>query len=237
QERAQVVADRQSDVAAQLQDLDNAHKAMAHELHAELAGARTDLGQAETVRKQEEGQRGQERAQVVADRQSDVAAQLQDLDNAHQAMAQELRTDLAKECAEMKSDVNNFMNDIAAVHAEARDVWQTLTATMQSKRGTPATEKPPVATQPKTVSPEQSFEPGAEQGEAAVMSEEETETPSDLATLSHLVFEYLASHPDGTKLTELENEFGVARFPMAKVIKNLMTESKVGKRDLQYFAT
>ncbi len=50
------------------------------------------------------------------------------------------------------------------------------------------------------------------------------------------VFAYLANHPDGTKLAELEKEFGVARIQIAKVIRDLMDDNKVEKRDLLYFA-
>lgn len=50
------------------------------------------------------------------------------------------------------------------------------------------------------------------------------------------VFAYLADHPDGTKLVELEEEFGVARIQIAKVIRALMDDNKVEKRDLLYFA-
>jgi hypothetical protein len=37
-------------------------------------------------------------------------------------------------------------------------------------------------------------------------------------------------------MTELEKEFGVARIQMARVIRNLMDENKVEKRNLLYFA-
>jgi hypothetical protein len=50
------------------------------------------------------------------------------------------------------------------------------------------------------------------------------------------VFVYLANHPNGTKLTELEEEFGVARSQMARVARELMDSNKVEKRDLLYFA-
>ena len=50
------------------------------------------------------------------------------------------------------------------------------------------------------------------------------------------VFAYLANHPDGTKLTELEKEFGVARIQMAKVLRELMDNNKVERHDHLYFA-
>lgn len=50
------------------------------------------------------------------------------------------------------------------------------------------------------------------------------------------VFAYLANHPDGTKLTELEEEFSLARIQIAKVIHGLIDDNKVEKHDLLYFA-
>ena len=50
------------------------------------------------------------------------------------------------------------------------------------------------------------------------------------------VFAYLADHPDGTKLTELEEEFGLARIQIARIVRALIDDNKVEKRDLLYFA-
>lgn len=50
------------------------------------------------------------------------------------------------------------------------------------------------------------------------------------------VFAYLAEHPDGTRLTDLEEEFVMGRFEMARIIKRLTDYGKVEKRDLLYFA-
>ncbi|MFQ5875673.1 MAG: hypothetical protein ACE5JL_17995 [Dehalococcoidia bacterium] len=58
----------------------------------------------------------------------------------------------------------------------------------------------------------------------------------DDGDLSNRVFAYLANHPDGARLVELEKEFGVSRFQMSRVIKNLINEGKVEKRKTLYFA-
>ncbi len=54
--------------------------------------------------------------------------------------------------------------------------------------------------------------------------------------LSDRIFANLANHPDGARLVELEKEFGVNRFQMSRVIKNLINEGKVEKRATLYFA-
>ncbi len=59
---------------------------------------------------------------------------------------------------------------------------------------------------------------------------------ASLSELRDKVFAYLANHPDGTMLIELEGEFGVARIQIAKVTRSLIEDNKVEKRDLLYFA-
>jgi len=50
------------------------------------------------------------------------------------------------------------------------------------------------------------------------------------------LFAYLANHPDGVRLVELEEEFCLARIQIARVLRELMDDIKVEKRDLLYFA-
>ena len=50
------------------------------------------------------------------------------------------------------------------------------------------------------------------------------------------VFTYLANHPDGTKLAELEEEFGLSRIQVVRVLHALMDAYKIEKRDQLYFA-
>ena len=61
-----------------------------------------------------------------------------------------------------------------------------------------------------------------------------TEEPVD--ELRDRVFAYLADHPDGTKLIELEEEFSVERVQVARVLHNLTDDNKVEKGGLLYFA-
>ena len=145
---------------------------------------------------------------------SNVGNQLKELDGAHQAMAHQQRADLSKGRVDLavgevgrKSGVNDWMKDVATAHAAAHDEWQKLAAAMQAKRGVPAAGK----------------KAGAKVG-------------PEFGDLRDKVFAYLADHPDGARMTELEKEFGVARIQMAKVVRHLTDENKVAKRDLVYFA-
>jgi len=69
------------------------------------------------------------------------------------------------------------------------------------------------------------------------VSTEESVAEEALATdLRGRVFAYLANHPDGTKLVEMEEEFGIARIQVAGIVRALIDDNKVEKRNLLYFA-
>ena len=71
---------------------------------------------------------------------------------------------------------------------------------------------------------------------AEVPSEESAAGGAPFGELRDRIFVYLADHPDGTKLPELEEEFGVARILIARVIRELMDDNLVTKRELLYYA-
>jgi len=183
--------------------------------------------------KEAEAERKRTEAKEIAQRRSDVSTMLKGFDDAHSAMSQELKADLAKvapalreaeaerkrteakEIAQRRSDVSTMLKGFDEEQAGVRDEWQKMTATMQSKRGGVAgAAKPPIEK----------------------IAEEAASITPEIAALREKVFEYLANHPDGTKLVELAEEFGVARIQVAKVVRSLIDENKIEKRDLLYFA-
>lgn len=194
-------------VANQLHELDTAHQAMAQELRANLTRERSNLA-------------------------TSVENQLQELATAHRAMARELRADLGKVkpgLAEMeerrKAEVNAWMGEVAGAHAAAQKEWQNLVVTMQAKRGA-AVAVAEAPTPAPAVAPV---------GEAKAWEEPEGEGVGDGGLLDQ-VFAYLADHPDGTRLVELEREFGLNRLESGRVVRSLIDDGKVEKRDLLYFA-
>ena len=226
QTEAKEIAQRKSDVSTMLKSFDDSHATMSKELKVDLAKVAPALRESEAERKRVA-------AQEISQRKSDVSTMLKEFDDAHAAMSKELKADLSKvapalkqaeaerkrtevkEIAQRKSDVGTMLKEFDEEQAGARDEWQKLTATMQSKRGGVAVAvKPPVEE----------------------IAEEAAEITPETAALREQVFEYLANHPDGTKLVELAEKFGVARIQIAKVVRNLMDENKVEKRDLLYFA-
>jgi len=232
----QEIAQRKSDVSTMLKEFDDNHAAMSQELKA-------DLSKVAPAIKQAEGERKRTATQEIAQRKSDVSTMLKGFDDNHAAMSQELKADLSKvapaikqaegerkrtatqEIAQRKSDVSTMLKEFHEEQAGVRDEWQTLTATMQSKRGGVAI----------AVKPAEAVAAPAEEITEEGVTEITPITP-ETADISGRTFEYLANHPDGTKLVELEQEFGVTRIEMARLLKDLMDENKVEKRELHYFA-
>ncbi|MFH1560625.1 MAG: hypothetical protein ABID84_04365 [Chloroflexota bacterium] len=197
-----------------------------------------------------------ELAQNNAQRKSDVSAQLTGYDEAHATMSRQLRSDLAhvapdlhqieaqreretqQEIAQRKSDVASHLQELGEINAGGRAAWQVMVATMQAKSAGAIV----VAEAPSEVAPTpfavEEVAPAAAMEEAAVEEEavEVGEVTEELASQSERGFEYLAHHPYGTRLTELEQEFGLGRFQAARVVRHLMNEGKAEKRDLLYFA-
>ena len=163
-----------------------------------------------------------ERKYEVADMFKGFDAELIELSRARVAMTKQMRANLAKSLADCKRSTGAMLEgfsaelkDISSELAGGRDEWQILTATMQAHRGGAPVEVKP--------SPEKT-------------AEEAAEITPEIADIRDRVFEYLANHPDGTKMTWLEEEFGLARIQIAKIVKSLMDENKVEKRELSYFA-
>lgn len=215
EERISGIVELRKIVKADLKEFQDSRAVMARDLRADLAKS-------------------------VATRKAAVSSQLKELDAAHASMSRELKADLAKvrpaleeEDRKRQSEAREFrgelgravaqgkaatqalLRDFGEEQAGVRDEWQKMTATMQSKRGGVAgAVKPPIKE----------------------IAEEAASMTPEIAALREKVFEYLANHPDGTKLVELAEKLGVARIQVAKVVRSLIDENKVEKRDLLYFA-
>jgi len=225
-DRVAGIAELRETVKLDLKGFQNSRTVMAKELRADLAkGEEGRLGEARALK--------QELVRGVAERKSAVSAQLKELDTAHATMSKELKADLAKSekerlgeaqalkqelvrgVAERKSAVSVQLRELTNIQAGVRDEWQILSAIMREKREGPMlTVKTPVEE----------------------IAEEAAEVTPETADIHDRVFEYLANHPDGIRLVELEQEFGVARIKVARLLKNLMDENKVEKQELLYFA-
>lgn len=243
----------------QLSALDKSHRAMAAKLHADLARGHTalagstaaflkelDTAQQEMAREQKTalgrgraalatqvtGQlkdlsatRGamarQQRGNLIKGRfdlATAVINQLKGIHTARKTMANRQKHTLSKGRAELAANTASMIGDMRGDRTAAGAEWRKLGLNLSAKRGG--------AKQPRS---RPSRAPISTPAFGAEM-------PAGGDSMRPQVFEYLAGHPDGTRMTELEMEFGIPRIQMAKVLKNLMEDSKVEKRDLLYFA-
>ncbi|MBI4302632.1 MAG: hypothetical protein HY664_08495 [Chloroflexi bacterium] len=162
----------------------------------------------------------------TTDLKQEVSTQLSSFNNAHAAMSKEMKAELAKGVADLHRDVmailkgfDTELRETGTELAEGRQAWRELAATMHAKRGRPIIEaKPPTAAPPVI----------------EALGEEMNVSP-EITALQNRVFVYLAHHPEGTRMAELEQEFGLARIQMARLIRNLIDENKIEKRDFLYF--
>jgi len=217
-------------VKMDLKGFQNSRTAIAKELRTDLAKSVADRKAAVSTQLKEldathaamSREMRAELAKGVSNRKYEVGIMLDGFDQVLATMGKDMRADLAKGVADRKHEVSHMLRgfsaelkDIRSELAGGRDEWQILSAIMQEKRGGPMLKvKTPVEE----------------------IAEEAAEITPKTATLRNQVFEYLANHPDGTRMTGLEQEFGVARIKMARLLKGLMDENKVEKQELLYFA-
>jgi len=222
---AKGVAERKHEVDALLKDVDGMLKGFTQNHNAMTKQMKRDL------------------AKGVAERKHEVDALLKDVDTMlkgftqnHNAMTKQMKRDLAKGTAERKSDVDTLfkgfevkLNEVRTALDGGRDEWQRMAATLQSKRGAAVADVKLPKAAPAPASSKQVAKKAVARAEVADL------TPG-LAAFRNRVFEYLANHPDGTRLVQLEQKFGMARIQMAKIVKSLIGKNKVEKRDSLYFA-
>ncbi len=155
----------------------------------------------------------------VATIRSEVATMLQDLAKKDTRRASEVTGNMRSAVATIHSDVADMLKDLAKedtrraseVTSNMRSAVATIHEQVWGKAPAKKAGAPPkVAPTPKVAPP--------------------------VGALRDRVFAYLADHPDGTKLAEMETEFGVSRIEMARVVRALMDNNKVEKRELLYFA-
>ena len=204
-----------------LKGFHQAHAATSRELRGDLAKVAPALRGAEAGRMRTE-------TQNITQRRSDVSAMLNEFDKARAAMSKELRAELTTAQAERRrtaaQDSAQRRSDVEAIRVE---VWGAVApARVKVTPPPPRAEAPPVAPPPVEELPK----------DEAIARAEPVEATPEAVALRDRVFQYLAYHPDGARMTELEEEFGRARIQMATLLRSLIDDSKVEKRDLLYFA-
>lgn len=167
--------------------------------------------------------------QVSADRRSQVATMLSDADafvgDLHQVSA-ERRSHVATMVAEADAFVGHLhrvsvdrRKEVAALIADAAAFVGQLHRLSAARRKEVWGGAGPVAT---AAAPPPPAAPTVAEGATA--------------TLRDVIFAYLAEHPDGAKLAQMEQDLGMPRIKMTGHIGSLIQEKKVEKREMLYFA-
>jgi len=143
---------------------------------------------------------------------------------------EQTKVDLKQRHAEVKyriDQVSRLLSENKDEREKSAAAWQELAGVIQAKKEAPAAVAEPAPAKA----------PTEEWAEEETMAEAKpVEMTPETAALSDRVFDYLADHPDGTRMTELESEFVTARIQMANILKGLMDDNKVEKREKHYFA-
>ena len=247
-ERQEETKQGMDQVSRLLGDLRSAHTEMSTRLRQSLAEFGRELDRSEAERAEHAQSDLKERQAEAKQGMDRVNSLLSGLRSAHAAMSTHLKGELARTKSELAREgterleqaqttarerlatiqervatVGELLGEFQAERQKAAAAWQQLGSIMQGKRGmtAPAAKADPEA-------------PSVEEGPTT--APEPADTAPATTDLSEMVLAFVAGRPDGARMTELEAEFGVARIQMARVLKGLMAEEKVEKRDMLYFA-
>jgi hypothetical protein len=218
---------------------DNEHQEMSAELKAELS------------------QNLAERVEYTRVLLHGFQKRLAEIGKENQRMAQKLQKDLAKGEVERISDYNGVMKEIhAAIKGIQKEVKEVQKATSKmlnnyaNDREGAATEwnnmqkaiakirktglvEPPKAVEKKVVKAEVVAEPVME-APVEVQAKEEPKPVAPM-TLEEKVLEFINKHPNGLRISEMEQPLGETRMKLGFIAKALLEEGKVQKLENIYF--
>jgi len=191
-----------------------------HSIHEEMAAKlREELSEDEKSRKSEVKGILREAQELVKD--SSVA---------RRKASGQLRKELGEYRQQIKTETSEILNNAYKIRNETKNDLKEATATWQEFATTMQQKRAGVKVAPKVE------EAKVEVTEEAIAEVEPAAVTPEIVELQGRVFEYIADHPDGTRMVELEREFDIARIQMVRVIRGLIDNGKAEKRDLLYFA-
>ena len=197
-----VVDDLRKDVIDKLREMTDAHKEMGGQLQSDLNQFMSGLNAAESIRlsnaMKDAGQRQSEISQrivVVDDLRKDIVDELQKMAEAHQEMAEQLKTDLdlfvsGLSTAELdrKAAAHVYLDEVQADIRETASAWKELIQNIQAARATPhapvankSEDKAPAETAPQALVPTKSEDtaPAETAPQAPVLTRSEDTAPAE----------------------------------------------------------
>ncbi len=218
-----VSGDRRSEVATMRADtdalIDHLHTKVDADRRADVAALRSQVA---TMRADADAFVGHLH-KVSGDRRSEVATMRADID-AFVGHLHKVSTDRRRDVAAIRADADAFVRHLHNKVGADRRADVAAIRTLVWGGAAPIRRAAP---RPRAAAP-----PAPPPAAPAAAKAESPET----VALRDVVFGYLADHPDGTRLTDMEREFGIARIQIAKTLHGLIDDNKVEKRDLLYFA-
>jgi len=224
-------------VSNMINSIQKEHKEMADKLKADLTKGEEDRLKAFKTMMAEIQKR-------IKEIEIYVKNKLKEFSDAHADMSEELKKELAKYVNDLVNATKKLTGDIQArqkernagvadLLAEATNLlqafkterekmaanWQALTAKMAKKRGI----KPEVEVGLKVRPVEEAVE------------EVEAEEAAPEITLEDRVLEFIERHPEGVRVSDMEEALGVPRQRLGKIAKTLLDKDKVRKEENLYF--
>ncbi|MEW6002860.1 MAG: hypothetical protein AB1638_09480 [Nitrospirota bacterium] len=205
---ADFVADLTKNVGNMMKGIQKAHKEMADELKESLEKGETDR------LKSFKSMMGNIR-KGIKDIESYVANKLKEFSDAHAEMSEELKKDLAKYVSGIVSGTKKLLSKYSSDMKKAANAWQGMSETLSRAR------------KGRAVVPKLEAKVKVRPVEEAV---EEVEVD-----LEEKVLEFINQHPEGLKVSDMEEPLGVARTRLGAIAKRLLDEGKVRKEENLYF--
>ncbi len=210
---ADFVKDLTKNVGYTMTRIQKAHKEMADNLKESLEKGETD-------RLKDFKDMMGDITKGIKEIENYVANKLKEFHDTHADMSKELKKDLDKYVADIVSGVKKLLGEYSSDMKKAREAWKGLAATMEKKRG---------------IKPRVEAEVRVRPVEAAIKEAvEEEEVPPEM-DLEEKVLKFIEKHPEGVKVSDMEEPLGVARTRLGVVAKKLFEEDKVRKEGSIYF--
>ncbi len=161
-------------------------------------------------------------AKEVKEIETYVKKRLKEFDESHTEMSDALKMSLAKYAGDIASSVKKLLGEYAADMKKAANAWQGMSRTLaRARKGGTAVSKAEAKVKVRLVK------------EAAEEEEEEVAPPE--MGMEERVLEFIERHPEGVRVSDMEDPLGVARTRLGVIAKRLLEEGKVRKEENLYF--
>lgn len=208
-ELADFVADLTKNVGNMIKGFQKEHKEMADNLKGGLERGETDR------LKGFKGMMG-DIQKGINDIENYVAKKLKEFSDAHAEMSEQQKQYLAKYVSGIANEVKKLLGEYDSDMEKAGAAWQGMVASLDKRRGI----KPKV-------------EAGVKVMPVKEVVEEE-EAPAETG-MEERVLEFIESHPEGVRVSDMEESLGVARTRLGKIARRLLDEGKVRREENLYF--